>query len=175
VSGASEQVNERFVFGIRVLANQIPRASLRMTLTYQFLPNVSGGIEYNPRAGDISPLANWRVFSESPRRPALIVGTSSDRIGTPSGQSFYGTLSKSLEHEIGLPIAPYAGLAYGTFENRLRPIGGARITFNRSFEGGIIFDGVHLHPTLSYSLGRHIFTFLLVRGHDPGVSYSIAF
>lgn len=175
MSGADIEGIGRVTFGARVLANQIPRASVRMTLTYRFFPSFSAGVEYNPRAGDVNPLANWRVFSETQRRPALIVGTSSDRIGTPSGQSFYATLSKNLEEEIKLPIAPYAGLAYGTHESRLRPIGGGKITFTERWDSLIIFDGVHVHPTLNYTLGRHVFTFLLVRGRDPGVSYSISF
>ncbi|HYO62389.1 MAG TPA: hypothetical protein VER08_01915 [Pyrinomonadaceae bacterium] len=160
---------------MRVIANQIPRASVRTTLTYRFHPRVSAGVEYNPRAGKVSPLANVLAVKETLKRPALIVGTSSDRIGTPSGQSFYATLSKNLKRETKLPIAPYAGLAYGTYEDRLRPIGGLNIGFTEQFTSLIIFDGVHVHPMLNYSYQRHAFSFLLVRGRHPGVSYSVAF
>ncbi len=53
---------------MRAIANQIPRASLRTTLTYKLLPNFSAGMEYNPRAGKASPLANWLAVSETARR-----------------------------------------------------------------------------------------------------------
>jgi hypothetical protein len=46
------------------------------------------------------------AIPETDRRPALILGTSSDRIGTPDGQSFYATFSKNLKRETELPIAP---------------------------------------------------------------------
>jgi hypothetical protein len=103
------------------------------------------------------------------------VGTSSDRIGTPSRQSFYATVSKGLKGETGLPIAHYAVLAYGTFEDRLRAIGGLNVAFTERWSAMLIFDGVHLHEMFSYSWGRHTFSALLVRGHDLGVSYSVAF
>ena len=102
-------------------------------------------------------------------------GTSSDRIGTPSGQSYYATVSKSLKPQTGLSIAPYAGLTYGTYEDRLRPIGGLTAGFTRGFTGQLIFDGVHLHEMISYTRGRHVLSAILIRGSDPGVSYSITF
>jgi hypothetical protein len=158
-----------------VIANQIPRASLRTTLTYRLTPSLSAGIEYNPRAGKASPLANWVPLGETARRPALILGTSSDRIGTPSGQSFYATFSKNLRRETRLPIAPYAGAVYGTYEDRLRPIGGLSVGFHEKVSALVVFDGVHVHPLLNFSHSRHAFSLILVRGRDPGVSYSISF
>jgi hypothetical protein len=158
-----------------VIANQIPRASLRTTLTYRLTPSLSAGIEYNPRAGKASPLANWVPLGETARRPALILGTSSDRIGTPSGQSFYATFSKNLRRETRLPIAPYAGAVYGTYEDRLRPIGGLSVGFHEKVSALVVFDGVHVHPLLNFSHRRHAFSLILVRGRDPGVSYSISF
>lgn len=175
MSGASNTNLFRWTLGVRALANQIDRATLRTTLTYKAHPRFSLGGEYNPLAKSASPLANWLAVSETEKRPALIFGTSSDRIGTPHGQSFYATVSKNLEAEIGLPMAPYAGVAYGTFEDRFRPIGGVNIELGKNFSGMVIFDGLHAHPALSYSHQRHVFTFLLIRGRDPGVSYSISF
>lgn len=136
---------------------------------------MSGGVEYNPRVGQWSPLANWLAVPETRNRPAMMVGTSSDRIGTPSGQSFYATASKSLRRELRLPIAPYFGFAYGTYEDRLRPIGGLNIGFTEQITSLVIFDGVHVHPTLNFAHGRHVTSFILVRGRHPGLSYSISF
>lgn len=175
MSGAENDSRQRWTFSVRAIASQIDRATLRTTLTYRFVPTFSAGIEYNPLAGKVSPLANWLAIKETAKRPALIVGTSSDRIGTPEGQSFYATFSKNLQRETKLPIAPYIGAAYGTYEDRLRAIGGLNIGFTERFTGLAIFDGVHVHPLLNYAYERHGFSFLLVRGRHPGFSYSVSF
>ena len=157
------------------MANQIDRASVRTTLTYWLTSRFSAGVEYNPRAGKVSPLANLLAIRETRHRPALILGTSSDRIGTPSGQAFYATFSKNLKRETGLPIAPYGGVVYGTYQEKVRPIGGLNIGFSETVTSLVIFDGVHVHPTFNLSLKRHTVSFLLIRGRDPGLSYSVAF
>lgn len=175
MSGAPGSRKHPWTFGVRAIANQIDRATLRLTLTYRFHPRFSAGIEGNPLAGAASPLANLLLVPETLKRPALILGTSSDRIGTPEGQSFYATFSKNLRRETKLPIAPYVGVAYGTYEDKFRAIGGLNIGFSERLTSLVIFDGVHVHPTLNYSYKRHAFSFLLVRGRDPGVSYSITF
>ena len=165
----------KWTYGVRVIANQIDRATWRNTLTYRFHPRFTAGIEYNPLAGKVSPLANVVAITETHSRPALILGTSSDRIGTPSGQSFYATFSKSLKHHTGLPVAPYVGVAYGTFEDRARAIGGLNITFDERWSSTILFDGVRVHPLINYTRGRHQLGVILERGRNPGASYSISF
>jgi hypothetical protein len=134
-------------------------------------------VEINPRADDaggrVSPLLNWLALPETERRPALILGTSSDRIGTPSGQSFYATFSKNLKGETGLPIAPYAGVAYGTYEHCWLPLAGLNVYFTRNFSSLVIYDGVRVHPMLNYTHGRHNFSFVLAFANKPGFSYSI--
>jgi hypothetical protein len=174
VSGAGSD-NYKWTYGVRGIANQIDRAKWRNTLTYRFHPRVTAGIEYNPLAKKVSPIANVLAITETHTRPALILGTSSDRIGTPSGQSFYATLSKSLKHQTGLPVAPYVGVAYGTYEDRARIIGGLNITLSDRWSSTILFDGVRIHPLLNYTYGRHQFGMILERGRNPGASYSISF
>jgi hypothetical protein len=133
------------------------------------------GIEWNPLAEKVSPLANWRALSETESRPAIIFGTSSDRIGTPSGQSFYVTASKDLSPWLKAPLAPYVGVAYGTYDDETRVIGGLNIYFPANVSSLVIYDGVKVHPTLSWSHDRHTVSFLLANGEDPGVSYSVVF
>lgn len=142
---------------------------------YAISTSVQAGLEWNPLADSVSPLANVRLLSETARRPAVILGTSSDRIGTPSGQSFYVTVSKDLRRTIGLPIAPYAGVAYGTFEDRARPIAGLNVELARGLSALVLFDGVHVHELLTYARGRHGVSFVLVRGRHPGISYNVRF
>jgi hypothetical protein len=175
VSGAGHDIHHRWTLGIRLLTNQIPRAAVRLTLTYKFHPRVQAGIEYNPRAREVAPLANILVLTETSHRPALMIGTSTDRIGTPSGQSFYFTLSKNLRRETGLPIAPYVGAAYGTYDHRVRPIGGLSISLHRNFSLLATYNGVNVHPLLIFSHGRHALSLIMVKGRDPGMSYSVTF
>ena len=174
MSGAGND-NYKWTYGVRLIANQIDRAKWRNTLTYRFHPRVTVGIEYNPLAKKVSPLANVVAITETDVRPALILGTSSDRIGTPSGQSFYATFSKSLKRATRLPIAPYVGVAYGTYEDRARIIGGLNITLSDRWSSTILFDGVRIHPLLNYTFGRHQLGVILERGRNPGISYSISF
>jgi hypothetical protein len=179
VSGAENTSKEKWIFGIRVIPGTVPRASVRTILTYRLHPRLTAGVEVNPRAdeagGRISPLLNWLAFPETERRPALILGTSSDRIGTPDGQSFYATLSKNLKRETGLPIAPYAGVAYGTYEHRWRPLAGLNVYFTKKLSSLVIYDGVRVHPMLNYTHGRHNFSSVLAFANKPGFSYSISF
>jgi len=174
VSGAGED-KFKWTYGVRVIANQIDRAKWRNTLTYRFHPRFTAGIEYNPLAKKVSPIANLVALTETHTRPALILGTSSDRIGTPSGQSFYATFSKSLKDRTGLPLAPYVGVAYGTFEDRARIIGGSNLSVNDHWSSTILFDGVRVHPLINYTSGRHQFGVMFERGRNPGASYSISF
>jgi hypothetical protein len=177
VSGAEGSNANRFTLSARVIPGAVRRAQLRSTLTYRLTPRLQAGIEVNPRSTEerANPLVNWLAVPETLKTPAVIIGTSSDRIGTPGGQSFYATASKNLKRETKLPIAPYFGIAYGTYQDRLRYIGGLNIGFTEQLGALVIFDGVHVHPLLNFSYNRHVFSFLLVRGKEPGLSYSISF
>lgn len=146
------------IFGIPV-----DRAKLRLTLTYAFHERLSAGVEYNPLDDDVGPLVNLRLLDETRTRPALLVGTSSDRIGTPDDRAYYATLSKNLEPWIDLPIAPYAGLAYGDFEDEWRFIGGLRIQYDEDWSSTHLWDGVNLHHLVDRALDdRYRLGFILV-------------
>lgn len=146
-----------------------------MTLTRNIFENLSAGVEWNPYAEQVSPLANWRMVSETDTGPAVMIGTSSDRIGTPSGQSFYVTVSKDVSAWLGAPIAPYVGVAYGTYEDRARVIGGVNVRVTGAVSSLILFDGVKVHPTVSWSRDHHTISFVLAHATDPGISYSVGF
>jgi hypothetical protein len=175
VGGAGSRDDRRWTLGVRLLSNQIPRAAVRTTLTYNFHPRVQLGIEYNPRAGEFKPLANLLLMTETSRRPALMVGTSTDRIGTPHGQAFFATFSKNLRPATGLPIAPYAGVSYGTYDHRARAIGGLTVFLSEKFTAIVTYNGVNIHPILTYSHDRHALSLIMVKGRDPGMSYSVRF
>lgn len=140
---------KRWHLGLRWVAGiPVDRARLRLTATYALAPDLLVGVEYNPLADDVGVLANWRMVEEGPRRPALILGTSSDRIGTPSGRAYYATLSKDLEPWLGLPVAPYAGAAYGEFEDAWEAIGGLQVRWGEHWSSTHSWDGHDLHHLL---------------------------
>ena len=175
MSGAANDSKRKWTFGLRLLSNQIERAAVRTTITYRFHPRLQAGVEYNPRVGEVGVIANFLVLTETERRPALMIGTSTDRIGTPSGQAFYATVSKNLHRETGLPIAPYVGAAFGTYDDRLRPIGGINVTLSKQFSILATYNGVNVHPLLNFTHDRHTLSLIMVKGRDPGMSYSFTF
>lgn len=177
MSGAKGNLKQRWAFSLRGIPGEVPRAQIRSTLTYAITSTLRAGIELNPRSEEewANPLVNWLALSEGEKRPAIILGTSSDRIGTPTGQSFYATGSKDLRKLTGLPIAPYLGTAWTTYQDRFLLIGGMNVRFTRNLSGLAIFDGVHLHPTINWNWGPHTFSLVLVRSQEPGLSYSVSF
>jgi len=88
----------------------------------------------------------------------------------------YLTASKDLEHWTGLPIAPYGGVVYGTFEDKFRAIGGLNIRLHPRVSSLIQFDGVKVHPSATFTINdAHAFSFLMIRGNRPGVTYTFSF
>jgi len=130
-------------------------------------------VEYNPRADEVAPLANWLAMQETARRPALILGMSTDRIGTPSGHAYYATFSKNLEPLLHVPIAPYAGAAYGTFDEHLRFIGGLNFSVTDDLSAVVTYNGEHYNSILSLSRGRYTGSLLFVSGGDLGAAWNV--
>jgi hypothetical protein len=158
------------------LAGQVDRAAVRATLIYRLHPRFHIGLEYNPKVGEVHPLITFIPVTETKNRPAIIFGISSDRIGTPSGTSVYLTASKDLQHWTGLPIAPYGGIVYSSYDKKFRPIGGLNIRVRNDLTTLIQFDGVKVHPSLTYTFNdTHALTFLMIRGTRPGLTYTFSF
>lgn len=174
MSGAANPDGTRFVLGYRYASGQIPRATQRVTAMWRAHPRLSLGVEFQPETTQVGPLVNALLMEEGDTRPAVMAGTSSDRIGTRSGQAYYLTVSKNLQAWTGLPVAPYVGLSYGTYAHVLRPVAGLDIRLPRDFGALILFDGVHVHPTFDWTWKNLTLGFLLVEGKDPGFSTTIA-
>ncbi len=177
---AEGSIESPWVFGVRWLPGiGVDRAEIRTTLMYQFTPTFSAGLELNPLAPDVGPLANWLAIPEEGDGPALIFGTSSDRIGTSHGRAIYGTLSKDLEAWTGLPLAPYVGASYGTYDDELELIGGLRIQWSDRISTTNLWDGHNLHHTLECGLDGGQLLGLVIANLDEhysvGLSYSIRF
>lgn len=161
------------------MTDQIERATHRTILTYQIDPDLRLGLEYNAGADEIGIVGNWRAIRETRTRPALILGTSSDRIGTPYGQAYFATLSKSLQPQLGLPLAPYVGLSHSGFENRFLYPWGVNLALGRSWSAGLLHDGVRSHLAATYGWKNYSATLLAVGnsngGRDPGLNLSVSF
>ena len=84
---------------VRFVDTEMARPRWRFTLNYRFHHRTQVGIEFNPKAQEICPLLTLFLLTETEKRPALFVGTSSDRIGSPSGkQSYYVLRSENIYH-----------------------------------------------------------------------------
>jgi hypothetical protein len=177
---ADGSIESPWVLGFRLLPGiDVDRAEFRTTLMRQLTPTFSAGVEFNPAANEFGPLANWLAIPERENAPALIFGTSSDRIGTPHGRAIYGTLSKDLEPWVGLPIAPYVGASFGTFDDELVGIGGLRVAWDEKITSTSLWDGHNLHHTIDYGLKEGQMLGLVIANLDEhyslGISYSIRF
>jgi len=167
--------NAKWEVSHRYLSGQIPRATHRTVVMYQLRPNLKAGAEWNARADEIGVVANWRAVGETSRRPAIIFGTSSDRIGTPEGQSYYVTISKSLHHAIGWPIAPYVGASYSEYESRVVVPFGLHAALGNHWSAMLINDGVHTHLSATFSWRRFAVTLLAIERKDLGLTIGARF
>ena len=159
----------------RYLNDQIPRATHRTVLTYQVRPDLKAGLEWNAEAGELGIVANWRAIGETERRPAVIFGTSSDRIGTPDGQAYFVTVSKSLHHSLGWPVAPYVGVSYSEHEKGLLYPFGVNVALGERWSAMLLNDGVHTHLSATYAWSRFALTVLAVERRDLGLSIGARF
>ena len=167
--------NAKWEVSHRYLTDQIERATHRTIVMHQLRPSLKLGVEWNPGAEEVGFVANWRALSESQRRPAVIFGTSSDRIGTPEGQSYYVTVSKSLHDRTGLPVAPYVSASYSTYENRMLYPFGLNVAIGPNWSAMLINDGVHTHLSATYAWDRFAVTMLAVERKDVGLTIGARF
>jgi hypothetical protein len=150
-------VNRPFTASVRVIPNiGVDRARTRINLAWRASPRWSLAAEYNPGADEFLPNFNFSPVLPGELLPGVgvIVGTSSDRIGTPDGRAWFATASLDPSTWTGLPINGYLGASYGTYANDVRAIGGATWWINDRFSAGFIHDGENLHWIGSCGLGE---------------------
>lgn len=156
----------------------VDRARIRFTIAYSVTDRLSLGLEANPKDDDYGPIANYRLLDETEFRPAVILGTSSDRIGTPSGRSYYAMAAKDLNALIGVPVAPYVGIAYGEFEEELEFVAGAQIRWLDRLSSMHLWDSENLHHTVDWAWDGGYRTGIVVAQQDSkyyvGVSVGVS-
>lgn len=151
------------------------RARYRGTLMYRVHQRLNVGLEWNPGVGEVGPLANLFLLTESELRPALSLGTSSDRIGTESGTtSVYLTAAKRWPGS-QLPVSGYLSLNWSETDEGINfPFGGT-LYLGERFDLRAMYDGQRTHLLASTSIGRVQLTALWVWLEHAGLALSTGF
>lgn len=103
----------------------------------------------------------WFLLTESAGRPALFLGTSSDRIGSPADtQSYFLTASKRHPR---WPVSAYASLNYSEWDDGWNIPFGIEYEIAERVSVRPMFDGDRSHLTLN-------FTALEIAGHPVDTS-----
>lgn len=132
----------------RYVDTELERPRWRLTLSYRLVQRAQIGVEYNPVAGEVVPLATVFLLTETEKLPAAFLGTSSDRIGSPEGtQSYYLTAAKVLPR---IPVSAYASLAYSEWDEDINFPFGAEWSIWRGLSVRPMYDGEETHLMLNW-------------------------
>jgi hypothetical protein len=137
------------------------------------VPRLQVGIEFNAAVEEVGPLATLFVLTEGERSPAVFLGTSSDRIGSPEGtQAFYLTVAKYLP---ALHASPYVSLNYSEWDQGLNFPFGASIELGRGFALLPMYDGQRTHLLGTYARERFSISLIWAWLEDAGAAVSFGF
>ena len=137
------------------------------------IPTLQLGVEWNPAAGEVGPLATWFLLTETERRPAVFVGTSSDRIGSPEGtQSYYVTSAKYVPP---LHASPYLSLNYSEWDEGWNVPFGANLELGGGVSVQPMYDGQRTHLLGTYATERFSATLIWAWLEHGGVAVSFGF
>ena len=157
----------------RWVDTDLPRPRWRTTLNYRVVPRLQLGLEWNPAADEVGPLLTGFLLTEGERRPAVFVGTSSDRIGSPAGkQSYYLTVAKYIP---ALHVSPYASLNYSEWDEGVNLPFGANIELGRGFSVQPMYDGQRTHLLGTWANERCSATLVWAWLERAGVAFSVGF
>ncbi len=131
------------------------------------------GVEVNPEVDEVNPLLSVFLLFETAGRPAVFLGTSSDRIGSPEGtQAYYATASKRFGES---RFSAYASLNYSEWDDGFNLPFGFEVDLGRGFSVRPMWDGAQPHldaQLLSRALGVSL---LAVDLEYPGISFAMGF
>ncbi|MEX2242788.1 MAG: hypothetical protein WD716_02965 [Fimbriimonadaceae bacterium] len=149
------------------------RPRWRATLMRKVTPRLQLGIEANLAAEEFGPLLNWIVTPETTNAPMVTFGTSSDRIFSPKGeQSYYLTAAKGIP---GTAIAPYMGLSWSTWEDRLLFPAGVNVALGPQWDLMQMYDGRNSHTLVTYKTSTVNYSLILVKERHIGFSVGVGF
>ena len=165
--------DHRFSFSLRWVDVDLDRPRWRSTLNYRVSSKLQLGVEVNPAADEVGPLVTWFLLTEGDRRPALFVGTSSDRIGSPAGeQSYYLTAAKRHPR---WPVSAYASLNYSEWDDDFNVPFGVEVELGQKFSLRPMYDGQRTHLMFNYLGRRSSVSLLWVWLERFGVAFSTRF
>lgn len=149
---------------------ELERPRWRFTLNYRLHQRLQIGVEYNPVVGEVGPLANLFVLTETDDLPALFLGTSSDRIGSPEGtQSYYATVAKFLPFA---PVSAYFSFNYSEWDEGFNFPFGGNLELGKGFSARLMYDGQRTHFMLNYFPHRFGASVMYVWLETFGISIS---
>lgn len=151
----------------------LDRPRWRSTANYRIHQRLQIGVEYNPQAKEIGPLFSLFLFTETEKRPALFLGTSSDRIGSPAGkQSYFATASKYVP---ALHASFYASLNYSEWDDAFNVPFGMTLELGKGFSVRPMYDGDRGHLMVNYYATQYGVSLMYVWFETAGVSFSFGF
>jgi hypothetical protein len=151
----------------------LDRPQWRFTGNYRLHQRLQVGFEFNPKAEEIGPLVTLFLLTETETRPAIFLGTSSDRIGSPSGkQSYYVTASKYVPL---LHASFYGSLNYSEWDEALNFPFGVGVELGKGFSVRPMYDGDRGHVMLNYFAAQNGVSLMYVWLETMGVSFSVGF
>jgi hypothetical protein len=158
---------------MRYIDTDLERPRWRATANYRVIPTLQLGVEYNLVAAEVGPLATWFLLTETERRPALFLGTSSDRIGSPEGtQAYYATVAKYLPR---LRTSPYLSLNYSEWDEGWNLPFGANVEIGGGLSLQPMYDGNRTHLLATYATARYSASAIWAWLESAGVAVSVGF
>lgn len=161
------------MFSLRWVDTELERPRWRATGNVRVHPRLQLGVEFNPAAEEVGPLATLFLLTETDARPALFLGTSSDRIGSPARtQSYYLTVAK---RPPGWPVAPYASLNWSEWDDAFNVPFGASVDLTHGFSMTPMYDGHRSHLLASWATKQASVTLVWAWLERAGVAVSYGF
>ncbi len=131
------------------------------------------GLEFNPKVEEIGPLFTFFLLTETERLPALFIGTSSDRIGSPTGkQAYFATMSKYIPI---LHASIYGSLNFTEWDDGFNLPVGFGIELGKGFSIRPMYDGDRSHLLLNYFAAQYGVSLMYVWLETPGIAFFIGF
>jgi hypothetical protein len=160
-------------FSLRYVDTSLERPRWRATANWRVIPRLQVGAEYNPVAGEIGPLVTCFLLTEGENRPALFLGTSSDRIGSPEGkQAYYLTLAKYLRLA---RTSPYVSLNYSEWDEKWNVPFGANVELGGGWSVQPMYDGQRTHALATYAKDRYSASLIWAWLERAGVAMAMGF
>jgi len=160
-------------FSGRYVDTGLERPRWRFTANYRLLSRLQIGVEFNAAAREVGPLATLYLLTENHTRPAVFLGASSDRLGSPQGtQAYYLTVAKHIPHT---PLSPYASLNYSEWDEEFNFPFGVNIVLPRNFSLRPMYDGARSHLLLSQQYRQLSASLIYVWYERVGVALAVGF